>query len=74
VRFERRQLVTDDARKTCPECGGEVHRIIHPAGIVFRGKGFYATDMGSMAQYRLRMVGVDIRTDACYSNLDRRTG
>jgi putative FmdB family regulatory protein len=44
VRFERQQSITEDAIKTCPECGGEVRRVIHPVGIVFKGKGFYATD------------------------------
>jgi putative FmdB family regulatory protein len=44
ARFERQQLITDDAVKTCPECGGGVRRIIHSAGIIFKGKGFYATD------------------------------
>ena len=41
VRFERQQSITDGAIKTCPECGGEVRRVIHPTGIVFKGKGFY---------------------------------
>lgn len=44
VRFERRQSITDDAVKICPECGGEVRRVIRPAGIIFKGKGFYVTD------------------------------
>ena len=44
VRFERRQSVTDDPLKACPECGGRVHRLIQPAGIIFKGKGFYVTD------------------------------
>jgi putative FmdB family regulatory protein len=44
VRFERQQLITDDAIETCPECGGDVRRVIHPTEIVFKGKGFYATD------------------------------
>jgi putative FmdB family regulatory protein len=44
MRFERRQHFTDDPVKTCPECGGEVHRLIHPVGIIFKGKGFYVTD------------------------------
>jgi predicted nucleic acid-binding Zn ribbon protein len=33
----------------CPECGGEVRRVIHPVGIVFKGSGFYATDSRSKA-------------------------
>jgi putative FmdB family regulatory protein len=44
VRFERRQLVTDDALKICPECGGEMRRVIHSTRVIFKGKGFYATD------------------------------
>lgn len=44
VRFERRQSVTDDPLRVCPECGGRVHRLIQTAGIIFRGKGFYVTD------------------------------
>jgi len=30
--------------RVCPECQGAVHRVIHPVGIVFKGKGFYITD------------------------------
>ncbi len=44
VRFERRQSFDDDSITTCPECGGEVHRLIQPAGIIFKGSGFYVTD------------------------------
>lgn len=44
VRFERRQSVNDEPVKVCPECGGEVYRLIQPVGIVFKGKGFYVTD------------------------------
>ncbi len=44
VRFERRQHMTDDPLKTCPECGGEVQRLIQPVGIIFKGSGFYVTD------------------------------
>jgi len=43
-RFEVRQGINDDPVRTCPECGGEVRRVIHPVGIVFKGTGFYATD------------------------------
>jgi putative FmdB family regulatory protein len=44
VRFERRQHITEDPIKICPECGGEVRRLIQPVGIVFKGSGFYVTD------------------------------
>jgi putative FmdB family regulatory protein len=44
MRFERQQHVNDEPVKVCPECGGEVHRLIQPVGIIFRGSGFYVTD------------------------------
>lgn len=43
-RFEVRHGITDQPVAACPECGGEVRRVIHPVGIVFKGSGFYATD------------------------------
>ena len=42
--FDRFQHFSEDPLKTCPECEGPVHRIIHPVGIIFKGKGFYVTD------------------------------
>jgi putative FmdB family regulatory protein len=44
VRFERRQHMADDPVELCPECGGEVRRLIQPVGVVFKGKGFYVTE------------------------------
>lgn len=44
IRFERRQRITDDPLKKCPECEGPVHRVPYPVGIVFKGSGFYCTD------------------------------
>lgn len=44
VRFERRQHMSDEPVKICPECGGHVHRLIQPVGIIFKGSGFYVTD------------------------------
>jgi putative FmdB family regulatory protein len=44
VRFERRQHMEDEPVRACPECGGTVHRLIQPVGIIFKGSGFYVTD------------------------------
>lgn len=44
VRFERVQRFSDDPVKICPECGGEVYRLLQPVGIIFKGSGFYVTD------------------------------
>ena len=43
-RFETRQKMTDDPLTTCPECGGTIRRVLFPAGVVFKGSGFYKTD------------------------------
>src|SRR6266702_4903264 len=43
-RFETWQKMTDDPLTTCPECGGVIRRVLFPAGIVFKGSGFYKTD------------------------------
>ncbi len=44
VRFERVQHFSDPPLSVCPDCGGKVHRVIHPVGIIFKGSGFYVTD------------------------------
>ncbi len=44
-RFEVFQKMTDEPIKTCPECGGEVKKLIGAgAGLIFKGSGFYITD------------------------------
>ncbi len=42
--FEVRHPITQEPVSSCPECGSDVRRVIHPVGIVFKGSGFYATD------------------------------
>jgi putative FmdB family regulatory protein len=39
---------TFDAK--CEACGGEMARVYSPAGIVFKGSGFYLTDSRSAAE------------------------
>jgi predicted nucleic acid-binding Zn ribbon protein len=31
-------------------CGGKLRKVFHPAGIVFKGSGFYATDSRSTSK------------------------
>lgn len=45
--FEYFQKITADPLKTCPECQGEVKRLIsNNPHIIFKGSGFYVTDYG----------------------------
>lgn len=38
------QRITEDPLTTCGVCGGPLRKVFHPAGIVFKGSGFYSTD------------------------------
>jgi putative FmdB family regulatory protein len=38
------QRVDEEPLRECQRCGGELRKVFHPAGIVFKGSGFYATD------------------------------
>ncbi len=41
------QRISEDPLTTCGVCGGKLRKVFHPAGIVFKGSGFYATDSRS---------------------------
>lgn len=41
---EVRHGFDDTHAEPCPKCGGELTRLFNPAGIVFKGSGFYITD------------------------------
>jgi putative FmdB family regulatory protein len=38
------QRFTEDPLTVCGVCGGPLRKVFHPAGILFKGSGFYATD------------------------------
>lgn len=42
--FDIWQRMSDEAKADCPKCGGPGKRLFFPAGIVFKGAGFYKTD------------------------------
>ena len=44
LRFEKLQRFSDSPLTVCPTCGGPVHRVIQPVGVIFKGSGFYVTD------------------------------
>jgi len=44
VVFQHRQSFDEPPLTHCPECEGQIHRVIQPVGIVFKGSGFYVTD------------------------------
>jgi putative FmdB family regulatory protein len=38
------QSFGDDPLAVCGACGGRLRKVFHPAGILFKGSGFYSTD------------------------------
>lgn len=45
--FETIQRITAEPLRECPECKGEVTRLLFPVGIVFKGSGFHINDYPS---------------------------
>lgn len=43
-RFEKFQSFSAEPIKECPVCGEPVKKVIAPAGIIFKGSGWYITD------------------------------
>ena len=42
--FDVFQRMSDEPVAECPSCGSRGRRLFFPAGIVFKGSGFYKTD------------------------------
>lgn len=42
--FEVQKRMSDPPQEACPDCGGPGARLFYPAGIHFKGSGFYKTD------------------------------
>lgn len=42
--LDRRQSFSEEPLRIHDDCGGSLRRVIYPAGIVFKGSGFYNTD------------------------------
>ena len=43
-RFEKLQSFSEEPVKTCPQCGGEVRKLISRSSFILKGSGWYATD------------------------------
>ena len=48
--FETFQRIDEEPLTVCERCGGRLRKVFHPAGIVFKGSGFYATDSRKKAK------------------------
>ena len=70
-RFDVTQKITEDPLKECPECSGEIRRVLFPAGVVFKGSGWYVTDYrnsGEKAKYESESKGESGASDGAKSD------
>ena len=42
--FDVQQRFSDDPLQVCPNCQGKLRKVFHPAGVIFKGSGYYTTD------------------------------
>ena len=42
--IEKRQGFSDAPLTTCESCSGSLRRVVQPAGVIFKGSGWYSTD------------------------------
>ncbi|HVH63264.1 MAG TPA: FmdB family zinc ribbon protein [Candidatus Dormibacteraeota bacterium] len=42
--FEIHQSFSDAPLQECPKCAGKLTKVFYPAGVIFKGSGFYTTD------------------------------
>jgi putative FmdB family regulatory protein len=49
-RVEVVQSLSEEPLKACGVCGGELRKVFHPAGVLFKGSGFYSTDNRAKAK------------------------
>ena|SRR5437588_8094295 len=43
-RLEVLQSILDEPLRICPECTGQLRKLLYPVGVIFKGSGFYTTD------------------------------
>ncbi|MCB9457901.1 MAG: zinc ribbon domain-containing protein [Anaerolineaceae bacterium] len=48
--FDLRQKFLDEPLTVCPTTGQKVIRVVQPAGIIFKGSGFYVNDSKSASR------------------------
>ncbi len=45
--FEIMLKVTDECPKNCPDCGGQIRKLISNTSFILKGTGWYVTDYAS---------------------------
>lgn len=53
----------EEGPSVCERCGGELRRVLYPAGIIFKGSGFYRTDSRSGTKTADTAAKADTKTE-----------
>ena len=62
--FEILQKMSDAPLKTCPKCSGELAKILYPAGVIYKGSGYYSTDYKSGKSSSSKSAGNGAKSDS----------
>uniref|UniRef100_A0A6M3L004 Putative regulatory protein FmdB zinc ribbon domain-containing protein n=1 Tax=viral metagenome TaxID=1070528 RepID=A0A6M3L004_9ZZZZ len=63
-KFEEKQAFKDDPLTICPECGGEIHRVIFAPNVHYKSAGFYTTEQrGLTGRKRKPKIKVGLTSD-----------
>ncbi len=62
--FEVLQKMSDAPLKTCPKCSSQLAKIVYPAGIVYKGSGYYSTDYKSGGKAASAASGNGAKSDS----------
>ena len=64
-RLEKIQKFSDPPEQVCPQCGKKaLERLISPAGIRFKGSGWYETDYGRKTQPETEKPKEEVKVEA----------
>ena len=69
---EKRQGFADAPLTTCETCGGSLRKVLQPAGVIFKGSGFYSTDYRGGANGKAKPDAADGSTSDG-ANADAKT-
>lgn len=69
--FELAHGVNDGAKKRCPKCKGGVKKVFTPVGIMFKGSGFYCTDLKNISNGMCKTAGGNGKKPISCSSCDR---
>jgi putative FmdB family regulatory protein len=61
------QRFSDEPLTECGVCGGPLRKVFHPAGILFKGSGFYVTDSRSGGSKASTRTGDASKSDSASS-------